>query len=310
MRVGARSPPGRRVRAPGRAVRTPGPVVWTSRSVKGRAGSWHSEPTRHTFPAALIGVGGRDEYMKRTPRVPEGSGMDDQVEDVDASTRLPPGCSTRSAAGDLNALLLEFRPTTIVRTEDRTWSVQGEEEVLYWLEEAFERFPGLGLRLPRAPHRLRPGDRGGPRPRHRPAAARRRAGRRRRATAPAPLGRAGAAGPWALVLDRDFGKSEHATAEHAGPADRAARRRVRARDRRQLPPRPAAVRDGPARRPARHGRLGDPVGVRGTRRLGVQDLPDGQQAATSRPSTHAPLPVPLARVATSPSPSPSRSPSR
>ncbi len=45
--------------------------------------------------------------------------------------------------GDLNALLLEFRPTTIVRTEDRTWSVQGEEDVLYWLEEAFERFPGL-----------------------------------------------------------------------------------------------------------------------------------------------------------------------
>ncbi len=45
--------------------------------------------------------------------------------------------------GDLNALLLEFRPTTIVRTEDRTWSVQGEEDVLYWLEEAFETFPGL-----------------------------------------------------------------------------------------------------------------------------------------------------------------------
>jgi outer membrane protein OmpA-like peptidoglycan-associated protein len=45
--------------------------------------------------------------------------------------------------GDLNALLLEFRPTTIVRTEDRTWSVQGEDDVLYWLEEAFERFPGL-----------------------------------------------------------------------------------------------------------------------------------------------------------------------
>ena len=45
--------------------------------------------------------------------------------------------------GDLNALLLEFRPTTIVRTEDRTWSVQGEDEVLFWLEEAFERFPGL-----------------------------------------------------------------------------------------------------------------------------------------------------------------------
>ena len=47
--------------------------------------------------------------------------------------------------GDLNAILLEFRPTTIVRTEDGTWSVQGEEDVLYWLEEAFERFPGLVL---------------------------------------------------------------------------------------------------------------------------------------------------------------------
>jgi outer membrane protein OmpA-like peptidoglycan-associated protein len=45
--------------------------------------------------------------------------------------------------GDLNALLLEFRPTTIVRTEDQSWSVQGEDEVLFWLEDAFARFPGL-----------------------------------------------------------------------------------------------------------------------------------------------------------------------
>ncbi len=68
--------------------------------------------------------------------------MGKQVDDVDASspaTRLLDALGR----GDLNALLLEFRPTTIVRTEDRSWSVQGEEEVLYWLEEAFERFPGL-----------------------------------------------------------------------------------------------------------------------------------------------------------------------
>jgi outer membrane protein OmpA-like peptidoglycan-associated protein len=77
----------------------------------------------------------------KTPTVPEGSGMGDQ-DDVNASspaTRLLDALGR----GDLNALLLEFRPTTIVRTEDRTWSVQGEEDVLYWLEEAFERFPGL-----------------------------------------------------------------------------------------------------------------------------------------------------------------------
>jgi len=77
----------------------------------------------------------------KTPTVPEGSGMGDQ-DDINASspaTRLLDALGR----GDLNALLLEFRPTTIVRTEDRTWSVQGEEDVLYWLEEAFERFPGL-----------------------------------------------------------------------------------------------------------------------------------------------------------------------
>ena len=45
--------------------------------------------------------------------------------------------------GDLNAALLEFRPTTIVRTEDRTWSLQGEEQVLYGLEDALDLFPGI-----------------------------------------------------------------------------------------------------------------------------------------------------------------------
>jgi outer membrane protein OmpA-like peptidoglycan-associated protein len=45
--------------------------------------------------------------------------------------------------GDLNAALLEFRPSTIVRTEDRTWSLQGEEQVLYGLEDALNLFPGL-----------------------------------------------------------------------------------------------------------------------------------------------------------------------
>ncbi len=67
--------------------------------------------------------------------------MDDQEEfDTNSpATRLLDALGR----GDLNALLVEFRPTTIVRTEDRSWSVQGEEEVLYWLEDAFERFPGL-----------------------------------------------------------------------------------------------------------------------------------------------------------------------
>ncbi len=45
--------------------------------------------------------------------------------------------------GDLNAALLEFRPSTIVRTDDRTWSLQGEEQVLYGLEDALNLFPGL-----------------------------------------------------------------------------------------------------------------------------------------------------------------------
>jgi outer membrane protein OmpA-like peptidoglycan-associated protein len=45
--------------------------------------------------------------------------------------------------GDLGALLLEFRPTTIVRTEDRTWAIQGDDEVVSALEEALTRFPGL-----------------------------------------------------------------------------------------------------------------------------------------------------------------------
>jgi outer membrane protein OmpA-like peptidoglycan-associated protein len=67
--------------------------------------------------------------------------MDDQEElETDSpATRLLDALGR----GDLNALLLEFRPTTIVRTDDHSWSVQGEDEVLYWLEEAFEHFPGL-----------------------------------------------------------------------------------------------------------------------------------------------------------------------
>ena len=45
--------------------------------------------------------------------------------------------------GDLNAALMEFRPTTIVRTEDRTWSLQGEDDVLGGLSDALDLFPGL-----------------------------------------------------------------------------------------------------------------------------------------------------------------------
>ena len=59
----------------------------------------------------------------------ERSGMADDREDgLEASpaTRLLDALGR----GDLNAALLEFRPTTIVRTEDRTWSLQGEEQVL------------------------------------------------------------------------------------------------------------------------------------------------------------------------------------
>lgn len=67
--------------------------------------------------------------------------MDDQEQfDTDSpATRLLDALGR----GDLNALLLEFRPTTIVRTEDQSWAVQGEDEVLFWLEDAFAQFPGL-----------------------------------------------------------------------------------------------------------------------------------------------------------------------
>ena len=67
--------------------------------------------------------------------------MDDQddLETSSPATRMLDALGR----GDLNALLLEFRPTTIVRTDDHSWSVQGEDEVLFWLEEAFEQFPGL-----------------------------------------------------------------------------------------------------------------------------------------------------------------------
>ena len=67
--------------------------------------------------------------------------MDDQQEfETDSpATRLLDALGR----GDLNALLLEFRPSTIVRTDDRSWTVQGEDEVLFWLEEAFELFPSL-----------------------------------------------------------------------------------------------------------------------------------------------------------------------
>jgi outer membrane protein OmpA-like peptidoglycan-associated protein len=137
--------------------------------------------------------------------VPEGSGMDDQ-QDVEVDT---PATRLLDALGrgDLNALLLEFRPTTIVRTEDRTWLVQGEEQVLYWLEEAFERFPGLvfdsharhigyGQVIEEARVRdigplqpAEPGDAGD-------------------ATSTAPAADGGERPLGALVLDRDFGKSD------------------------------------------------------------------------------------------------------
>ena len=66
---------------------------------------------------------------------------DDREDAIEASpaTRLLDALGR----GDLNAALLEFRPTTIVRTEDRTWSLQGEEQVLYGLEDALNLFPGL-----------------------------------------------------------------------------------------------------------------------------------------------------------------------
>jgi outer membrane protein OmpA-like peptidoglycan-associated protein len=72
----------------------------------------------------------------------ERSDMADDREDrfeASPATRLLDALSR----GDLNAALLEFRPTTIVRTEDRTWSLQGEEQVLYGLEDALNLFPGL-----------------------------------------------------------------------------------------------------------------------------------------------------------------------
>ncbi|MEO6509959.1 MAG: OmpA family protein [Nocardioides sp.] len=63
---------------------------------------------------------------------------DDRVEQSPATRLLD-----ALGRGDLNAALLEFRPTTIVRTEDRTWALQGEEQVLYGLEDALNLFPGL-----------------------------------------------------------------------------------------------------------------------------------------------------------------------
>ena len=134
--------------------------------------------------------------------------MGDQVDDVDASspaTRLLDALGR----GDLNSLLLEFRPTTIVRTEDHSWSVQGEEEVLYWLEEAFERFPGLvfdsharHVGYGQVMEEARVRDIG---PLHSDAAP---ATDRRRATAPRRRTRPRSR-PRALVRDRDFGRSEH-----------------------------------------------------------------------------------------------------
>ncbi len=112
--------------------------------------------------------------------------------------------------GDLNALLLEFRPTTIVRTEDRTWSVQGEEEVLYWLEEAFEHFPGLvfdsharHIGFGQVIEEARVRDIGGPPP---------SVGESGEGTddesGPGASEGSVASGGGGLVLDRDFGKRE------------------------------------------------------------------------------------------------------
>ena len=197
--------------------------------------------------------------MKQQEQDTDGAGrpgMGDQ-DDVNASspaTRLLDALGR----GDLNAILLEFRPTTIVRTEDGTWSVQGEEDVLYWLEEAFERFPGLVL-----------------------DSHSRRVGygqviEEARVRDIGPLESAPGAHAAATIEAGGTGPRP-APAEHARPPDRAARRRLRARDHRQLPAGPAAFRTRPARRPPRHGRLGDPVGVRLVRRLGLQDLPDGER---------------------------------
>ena len=131
--------------------------------------------------------------------------MDDQeeLETSSPATRLLDALGR----GDLNALLVEFRPTTIVRTEDQTWSVQGEDEVLFWLEDAFEKFPGLvfdsharHIGYGQVIEEARVRDIGLP-------------------PAPGGSGEAGEAGEagagvdtsgqaGALVLDRDFGKTE------------------------------------------------------------------------------------------------------
>ena len=77
----------------------------------------------------------------KTPTVPEGSGMGDQ-DDINASspaTRLLDALGR----GDLNAAAAGV-PADDHRPHRGPHLVgQGEEDVLYWLEEAFERFPGL-----------------------------------------------------------------------------------------------------------------------------------------------------------------------
>jgi outer membrane protein OmpA-like peptidoglycan-associated protein len=116
--------------------------------------------------------------------------------------------------GDLNGLLLEFRPTTIVRTDDRSWSIQGEEEVLYWLEEAFERFPGLvfdsharHIGYGQVIEEARVRDIGAPPP------AVGEPGDAASDSDSGPDASEGvvAAGGGSLVLDRDFGKTEGTT---------------------------------------------------------------------------------------------------
>jgi outer membrane protein OmpA-like peptidoglycan-associated protein len=114
--------------------------------------------------------------------------------------------------GDLNAALLEFRPTTIVRTEDRSWSLQGEEQVLYGLEDALDLFPGIvfdsharhighGRVIEEARVRdLGPLDADVPGDEDADPADRGDAGEH--------AAGAGAGGGGSLVLDRDHGKSE------------------------------------------------------------------------------------------------------
>ena len=136
--------------------------------------------------------------------------MDDQDEfETDSpATRLLDALGR----GDLNALLVEFRPTTIVRTEDRTWSVQGEDEVLFWLEDAFERFPGLvfdsharHIGYGQVIEEARVRDIGAPSPVSEPASdgSPEEGDGHQSATA-----HGSAPGSGALVLDRDFGKTE------------------------------------------------------------------------------------------------------